>query len=129
MRILLFSIIGSLFFTTTALAQTTHFSSEKSFTDIPVQSSDFKAIEYLGTKNVVRGYGEMAQIAYRLVENDTQQPSMAFNKPRNTLSQRSYIAPMKPDLPMPLTAFSRPSARSIHLLSNARNELRIIGRQ
>ncbi|MDD3897240.1 MAG: S-layer homology domain-containing protein [Candidatus Peribacteraceae bacterium] len=55
MRSFFFALIGSLLFTGTAFAQNTVFSSEP-FTDVPANSMDYQAIEYLRTKNVVRGY-------------------------------------------------------------------------
>ncbi|MFA7682347.1 MAG: S-layer homology domain-containing protein [Candidatus Peribacteraceae bacterium] len=48
-------IIGSIFFAGTAFAQTTAFS-QKPFTDVPTNSADYQAIEYLRTQNVVKGY-------------------------------------------------------------------------
>ncbi len=49
------ALLGSMFFANTAFAQSTVFS-QKPFTDIAETSSDFQAIEYLRTHNVIKGY-------------------------------------------------------------------------
>jgi len=55
MRSLFLTIIGVLSFSGTAFAQNTVFS-QKPFTDVPSNHSNYKAIEYLRTQNVVKGY-------------------------------------------------------------------------
>ncbi|MDD5055699.1 MAG: S-layer homology domain-containing protein [Candidatus Peribacteraceae bacterium] len=56
MNYLPFIIIGSLFFSTTAFARQDTAFSNKPFTDVSATRSDFQAIEYLRTQNVVKGY-------------------------------------------------------------------------
>lgn len=55
MRILFSTIIGTFFFISSAHAQNTVFST-KAFIDVPKQSENYTAIEYLRTQNVVKGY-------------------------------------------------------------------------
>jgi len=57
MRSFFFAIIGSFLFTGTAFAQNTTFSQEP-FIDVPANSTGYQAIEYLRTKNVVKGYSD-----------------------------------------------------------------------
>ncbi len=53
---LFFLLIGSLLSTTTASAQQDTAFSQSPFTDVSVNRSDYQAIEYLRTQNVVKGY-------------------------------------------------------------------------
>ena len=55
MRFILLTIIGLVGFSGTVHAQSTSFS-QKPFTDVSVNSTDYQAIEYLRTQNVVKGY-------------------------------------------------------------------------
>ena len=57
MRLLFSTIIGTFFFIGTAHAQNTVFST-KAFTDVPKLSTNYTAIEYLRTQNVIRGYAD-----------------------------------------------------------------------
>lgn len=70
MRSFLFTIIGFLSFTGSALAQnTTTTFSNQAFTDVSVTNDNYEAIEYLRTQNVVKGY-----------EDGTFRPNTVINR-------------------------------------------------
>lgn len=56
MKSLRLLIIGSLFISSAAFAQTESVFSQKEFTDVPVGSTYYEGIEYLRTQNVLKGY-------------------------------------------------------------------------